>query len=67
VAQVAKGQIVLVYIEALNVDVPGRVVRISPQADVVGGDVVYAVVIELDEQPPGLRWGMSVEVAFEEE
>jgi hypothetical protein len=24
--------------------------------------VVYAVVVALDEQPPGLRWGMSVEV-----
>jgi multidrug efflux pump subunit AcrA (membrane-fusion protein) len=67
VAQVSKGQTVSVYIEALNVDVPGRVVRISPQANVVGGDVVYAVIIELDEQPPGLRWGMTVEVSFEEE
>jgi len=28
----------------------------------VGGDVVYAVVVELDEQPPNLRWGMSVDV-----
>jgi len=67
VAQISVGQIVSIYIEALNVDVPGRVVRISPQADVVGGDVVYAVIIDLDEQPPGLRWGMSVEVAFEQE
>lgn len=67
VAQVSVGQIVSIYIEALNVDVPGRVVRISPQADVVGGDVVYAVIIDLDEQPPGLRWGMSVEVSFEEQ
>ena len=66
VAQISVGQIVSIYIEALNVDVPGRVVRISPQADVVGGDVVYAVIIDLDEQPPGLRWGMSVEVSFEE-
>jgi len=24
--------------------------------------VVYEVTIELDEQPVGLRWGMSVEV-----
>ena len=67
VAQVSVGQKVSVYIEALNVVVPGRVVRISPQADVIGGDVVYAVIIDLDEQPPGLRWGMSVEVAFVEQ
>jgi len=37
-------------------------VRLASQADMIGGDVVYAVVVELDEQPPGLRWGMSVEV-----
>jgi len=66
VAQVAVGQNVSVYIEALDIDVPGSVVRISPQADVVGGDVVYTVVIKLDEQPVGLRWGMTVEVAIEE-
>ena len=66
VAQVAIGQNVSVYIEALDIDVPGSVVRISPQADVVGGDVVYSVVIKLGEQPVGLRWGMTVEVAIEE-
>ena len=65
-AQVAIGQNVSVYIEALDIDVPGSVVRISPQADVVGGDVVYSVVIKLGEQPVGLRWGMTVEVAIEE-
>jgi hypothetical protein len=38
------------------------VVDIAPRADILGGDVVYGVTIALDEQPPGLRWGMSVEV-----
>jgi multidrug efflux pump subunit AcrA (membrane-fusion protein) len=66
VAQVALGQTGSVYIEALDIEVPGSVVRISPQANVVGGDVVYTVVVELDEQPPSLRWGMTVEVSFEE-
>jgi hypothetical protein len=28
----------------------------------VGGDVTYTVVIELDDQPVDLRWGMTVEV-----
>ncbi len=32
---------------------------------VVGGDVVYTVLVELDEQPAGLRWGMTVEVNIE--
>lgn len=35
---------------------------ISPRAMTIGGDVVYAVYVDLDEQVPGLRWGMSVEV-----
>ena len=50
------------YVEALGETVQGRVVRVLPQAELLGGDVVYRVVIELDERPPGLRWGMSVEV-----
>lgn len=62
VAQVAVGQPVVVIVEPLGVEIQGRVARIAPQANVIGGDVVYAVVIELDSQPAGLRWGMSAEV-----
>ena len=62
VVQVSVGQQATVYVEALGVEIGGQVVDIAPQANTVGGDVVYAVTIELDEQPPGLRWGMSVEV-----
>ena len=62
VTEVQAGQGATVYVEALNVDVPGRVARISPLASTVGGDVVYTVVVDLDEQPEGLRLGMSVEV-----
>ena len=62
VAQVAVGQPATVYVEALGVEIPGRVACIAAQATTIGGDVVYRVVVELDEQPPGLRWGMSAEV-----
>jgi len=62
VTGVRVGQEATVYVEALNVDVPGRVARISPLASTVGGDVVYTVLIALEEQPEGLRLGMSVEV-----
>jgi hypothetical protein len=62
VTQVSMGQQATVYVEALGVEIGGQVVDIAPQANTVGGDVVYTVTIELDEQPPGLRWGMSVEV-----
>jgi HlyD family secretion protein len=56
------GQEALVYVEALGEEIEGRVVGIAPQATTIGGDVVYTVYVELAEQPPGLRWGMSTEV-----
>jgi HlyD family secretion protein len=56
------GQPVDVYIEALDATVTGKVIRISPIAETVGGDVVYPVTIELDEQAEGLLWGMTAEV-----
>ena len=62
VARVAVGQEARVDVEGLGVEIEGRVASIAAQATTVGGDVVYTVVIELAEQPPGLRWGMSVEV-----
>jgi HlyD family secretion protein len=62
VTGVQVGQEATVYVDALNVDVPGRVALISPLASTVGGDVVYTVVIALEGQPEGLRLGMSVEV-----
>jgi multidrug efflux pump subunit AcrA (membrane-fusion protein) len=62
VARVAVGQQVTVYVEALDVEAAGEVVRVASQSETLGGDVVYVVAIALAEQPPGLRWGMSVEV-----
>ena len=38
--------------------------EIAPLADVLGGDVVYKVTIDLDQPPAGLRAGMSVEAQF---
>ena len=54
-----------VYIEALDVNITGKVIRISPIAETIGGDVVFPVTIELDEQPEGLLWGMTAEVEIE--
>jgi multidrug efflux pump subunit AcrA (membrane-fusion protein) len=62
VSEVALGQKTNVYIEALNMEIGGKVVEIAPQANTIGGDVVYTVTIELDQQPEGMRWGMSVDV-----
>lgn len=56
------GQSASIFVEALNQQLSGKVIAISPIADTVGGDVVYKVTVELDKQPEGLRWGMSAEV-----
>ncbi len=64
VDRVSVGQRATIYLEPLGLEIEGNVSRIASQASTLGGDVVYTVVVELDEQPPGLRWGMSVEVNF---
>jgi RND family efflux transporter MFP subunit len=62
IARVKIGQSVNVYIEALDVTITGKVIRISPISKTVGGDVVYPVTIKLNEKPDGLLWGMTAEV-----
>jgi multidrug efflux pump subunit AcrA (membrane-fusion protein) len=61
---VAVDQPATVDVEALGLQVPGRVAAVSPVAETLGGDVVYRVVVALDEIPEGLRPGMTVEVTF---
>jgi HlyD family secretion protein len=56
-----------IFVEPLGIEVPGRVTQIALSANTVGGDVVYTVTLDLDQQPEGLRWGMSVEVEIEVE
>ena len=65
VARVEPGQQVSIYVEALAEEIEGQVASIAPQATTLGGDVVYAVYIDLDQQLPDLRWGMSVEVEID--
>ena len=62
VTQVQNGQPATVFIEALNGDFSGTVVDVARISSEIGGDVVYKVTIELDEQPAGLLWGMSADV-----
>lgn len=67
VALVAENQIVSVYVKALGKNASGKVLRISPIASTLGGDVVYKTIIQLDQPyPGGLREGMSVDVTFGE-
>ncbi|MBL8061465.1 MAG: efflux RND transporter periplasmic adaptor subunit [Anaerolineales bacterium] len=62
VPKVKAGQPVKVFIEALGEEFTGEVVDIARISSELGGDVVYTVTIELDEQPAGLLWGMSADV-----
>lgn len=62
IVRVKIGQRVNVSITALDVTVSGKVIRISPIAKTIGGDVVFPVTIQLDKQPVGLLWGMTAEV-----
>lgn len=67
VPSVKIGQAATVFIDALSQEFSGKVVDIARFSETVGGDVVFKVTIELDEQPEGLRWGMSTEVQIETE
>ena len=64
VAELAVGQPANIFVEALGLEIEGRVVHIASQATIIGGDVVYKVVVELNEQPSALRWGMSADVTI---
>ena len=61
------GQNAIVFIEALNDSFEGQVIDIDRQAETFGGDVTYKVTINLEDQPNGLRWGMSAEVGIHSE
>jgi len=65
VPSVKVGAQATVYIQALNNEFKGKVIDIARISETVGGDVVYKVTIELDEQPAGLRWGMSTDVTIQ--
>ena len=64
ITKVNIGDSATIFVEALNQTVSGKVIAISPVADTVGGDVVFKVMIELDEQIRGLLWGMTAEVTI---
>jgi multidrug efflux pump subunit AcrA (membrane-fusion protein) len=65
IPKVHVGDPVNIFIEALNKNISGKVTGISPKADIVGGDVVYKVIIAPDTQPEGLLWGMTAEVEIQ--
>ena len=66
ITKVRIGSPVNIFIEASNENITGKVIEISPRANIVGGDVVFKVTIAFDQQPQNLLWGMTAEVTFEE-
>ena len=65
VTRVQVGQPVSVSIDALGNEYSGRVKEVALTSTTIGGDVVYKVTIELDDQPEGLLWGMSADVKID--
>jgi multidrug resistance efflux pump len=66
VARVVEGQVAVVTVDALpGVELRGRVARIGLQSEDYRGDVTYPVYVELEEDVPELRWGMTAMVEIE--
>ena len=65
VTRVQIGQPANVFIEALNEEFTGQVIDIDHVSSTIGGDVVFTVTIDLDQQPEGLLWGMSADVQIQ--
>lgn len=59
------GQTANVFVESLGEEFSGKVSDISRISSTVGGDVVFTVTVDLDQQPQGLLWGMSADVNIE--
>ncbi len=67
VARIQIGDTAIVTFDALpDVEVAGLVTRIAPK-DAEGSGVNYPVLLELEEIPEGLRWGMTAFVDIEVE
>jgi RND family efflux transporter MFP subunit len=65
VTRVHVGQPANVFIEALGEEFPARVIDVDRVSTTLGGDVVFKVTLELENQPEGLLWGMSADVQIE--
>jgi len=67
VARVAVGDPAVVTLDALpDVSIDGQVTRIAPKAS-EGSGVNYTVIIELNDIPEAVRWGMTAFVEIEVE
>jgi multidrug resistance efflux pump len=66
VVSLSEGQPATVTFEAFpGVELNGNVISIARMYTEDQGDVVYEVTVRLNETDPGMRWGMTADVAFE--
>ena len=66
VVDVREGQAVDVLPDALpETTLAGTVTQIGESFRTQAGDVLYTVTVELEEDHPDLRWGMTVELRFQ--
>ena len=67
VVKISEGQAAVIVPDALEeLSLKATVESIDREAGKKGGDVTYTVRLKLEETDPLLRWGMTVEVRFEE-
>lgn len=66
VVGIKEGSAVKVTFDAITgLELPGKVLRISPLGEDRQGDITYTVYIDLTRQDPRLRWNMTASVVFE--
>ncbi len=66
VVNVREGAPVRVAFDAIpNLELPGKVVRIKGYGENRQGDIVYTVVVALDQKEERLRWNMTAKVTIE--
>lgn len=66
IAAVKIGAPVNILIESMNENFTGKVISISPRADITSGDSIFKVTIAFDQQPQHLLWGMTATITIEE-
>ena len=67
VVRISEGQAVKVVPDALtDLEISGKVELIDKVFEEKRGDITYTTRILLDKVDPGLRWGMTVAITFEE-
>jgi len=65
VVKIKEGQTVEIVPDSLpEIQMLGTVERIGDSFTTQAGDVIYKVIIGLDDTDPNLRWGMTVELTF---